>query len=71
MNTDTFADELMAGFNHLNIPDLLAAREQYHVFLTKHPNVVATAIGRYLIRKPGVDTTHGKGPKPPSGQLSD
>ena len=54
MGTDSFADEMMQGFNHLNIPDLLAAREQYHVFLTRHPNVVATAIGRYLIRKPGV-----------------
>ena len=46
-----FAAEMMEGYNHLSIPDLLAAREQYHVFLTKHPNVVATAIGRYLIRK--------------------
>jgi hypothetical protein len=55
MTIDTFATEMMAGFSHLNIVDLLVAREQYHVFLTKHPNVVATAIGRYLIRDEGVD----------------
>jgi len=55
MTINTFATEMMAGFSHLNIVDLLVAREQYHVFLTKHPNVVATAIGRYLIRNEGVD----------------
>jgi hypothetical protein len=65
MPIDSLYEDPRAGFNHLNIPDLLAAREQYHVFLTRHPNVVGTAIGRYLIRKPGVDTTKGKGPKPP------
>src|SRR3954471_14505347 len=62
MDTDEFAKEMMAGYSHLNIKDLLAAREQYHVFLTKHPNVVATAIGRYLIRKPGVETADGVKP---------
>lgn len=58
-----FAREMQAGFQHLNIEDLLAAREQYHVFLTKHPNVIATAVGRYLIRvselgKHGKQKTH-------------
>jgi hypothetical protein len=61
----TFADDMMASFNHLSISDLLAAREQYHVFLTKHPNVVATAIGRYLIRKSEIGIKVRKGQKPP------
>lgn len=47
-------------FNHLSIEDLLAAREQYHVYLSQHPNVVATAIGRYLMRKPGVVKPHAR-----------
>src|SRR4051794_24376612 len=55
MPIDSFASDMMAGYGHLNIVDLLTAREQYHVFLTRHPNVVATAIGRYLIRNPGID----------------
>jgi len=61
-DADAFADSITKGFNNLSISDLLTAREQYHVFLSKHPNVVATAIGRYLIRKPGI--WNGKGPKP-------
>ena len=65
MAIEEFAGEMIAGFNHLNIFDLLAAREQYHVFLTRHPNVVATAIGRYLIRKPGYDTLREDGEKQP------
>jgi hypothetical protein len=63
MSFESFASEMQAGFTHLNILDLLAAREQYHVFLTRHPNVVATAIGRYLIRKPGADTPDADGAK--------
>ncbi|MDQ0563036.1 hypothetical protein QO004_004845 [Rhizobium mesoamericanum] len=62
MTIERFAKEIAQGFNHLSIGDLLAAREQYHVFLSQHPNVVATAIGRYLIRKP--DVYSGSGPKP-------
>jgi hypothetical protein len=38
-------------FPHLSLRDLLDARDQYHVFLMEHPNVVATAIGQYLIRR--------------------
>lgn len=34
----------------LSVKDLLDAREAYHVFLSSLDNVVATAIGRYLIR---------------------
>jgi hypothetical protein len=61
MPDDAFATAMMTGFNHLNITDLLQAREQYHVFLSNHPNVVATAVGRYLIRKPGFDTPDANG----------
>src|SRR4051812_32372791 len=38
-------------FSHLSLSDLVAARDLYHVFLTRHPNLIATAIGRYRIRK--------------------
>jgi hypothetical protein len=65
MDERTFANELEAGFTHLSLTDLLAAREQYQVFLTRHPNVVATAVGRYLIRKPSVWKPGKKGTKPP------
>ena len=64
MAIDDFASDMKVQFGHLNIVDLLAAREQYHVFLTKHPNVVATAIGRYLIRKPGFDDPGPDGERP-------
>lgn len=39
-----------AKFEQLSLRDLLEARDLYHVFLMNHPNVVATAIGRYRIR---------------------
>lgn len=35
----------------LSVTDLLAARDLYHHHLTNKPNVVGTAIGRYLIRE--------------------
>jgi len=38
-------------FSSLSIIDLLRARDQFHVHLMHKPNVVGTAIGRYLIRK--------------------
>src|SRR4029077_16192249 len=41
-----------AGYGALSLWDLLDARDQYHVHLMRHPNVVATAIGYYRIRKP-------------------
>lgn len=37
-------------FAQLSLKDLLDARDQYHILLMRHPNVVATAIGRYRIR---------------------
>jgi hypothetical protein len=39
-----------SDFAHLSLIDLLTARELYHAYLTRHPNVVATAVGRYRIR---------------------
>ena len=57
-------------FAHLSLRDLLAAREQYHIYLMRHPNVVATALGRYRIRKgdswptqDGPGPIHGKEPR--------
>jgi hypothetical protein len=52
----------------LSLRDLLDARDQYHVHLMRHPNVVATAIGYYRIRQddtwPGVKPEHkGEGPR--------
>lgn len=35
------------AFPTLSVKDLLEAREAYHVHLTRLPNVIATAIGRY------------------------
>jgi len=48
-------------FVHLSLHDLLEARDLYHPYLMQHPNVVATAIGRYRIR---VDDSWPGGPGP-------
>jgi hypothetical protein len=40
-----------SAFAQLSLRDLLEARDLNHAFLMCHPNVVATAIGRYRIRK--------------------
>lgn len=37
-------------FGALSLRDLLEAREAYHVHLLRQRNVVATAVGRYLVR---------------------
>ena len=55
-------------YDSLSISDLLDAREQYHIHLMRHPNVVATAIGYYRIRHgdtpPGVaSVVKGTGPR--------
>jgi hypothetical protein len=39
------------NFNALSLKDLLEARDLYHTHLLHKQNVIATAIGRYLIRK--------------------
>lgn len=55
-------------FEQLSLKDLLDARDQYHIHLMRHPNVVATAIGRYRIRKKeGWPTDHG-GSHPVKGE---
>ena len=58
----------LTDFHSLSLRDLLEARDLYHLHLTERKGVVATAIGRYLIRQndswpnqwPAVK---GKGPK--------
>ena len=44
---------------------LLEAREQFHVHLMHKPNVVGTAVGRYLIRK---TDPQPPGPKAPGAR---
>jgi hypothetical protein len=58
------------AFEQLSLRDLLDARDQYHVHLMRHPNVVATAVGRYRIRQrdswpaeKGPGKIHGKYPR--------
>jgi hypothetical protein len=55
-------------YDQLSLKDLLEARDLYHIHLMRHPHVVATAIGRYRIRKGdswpdghGYGKIHGKG----------
>jgi hypothetical protein len=51
-------------YDQLSLRDLLDARELYHVHLMRHPNVVATAVGRYRIRiKDDWPTEKGTGHK--------
>jgi hypothetical protein len=38
-------------YSTLSLPDLLAARDQFHVHLMHKANVIGTAVGRYRIRK--------------------
>jgi len=45
-------------FSSLSILDLLEAREAHHVQLSSLENVVATAVGRYLIREDDWYATH-------------
>jgi hypothetical protein len=59
-----------SSFDQLSLRDLLDARDQYHIHLMRHPNVVATAVGRYRIRKSdswptrtGSSKVHGKNPR--------
>jgi hypothetical protein len=39
-----------SNFAHLSLHDLVTARDLFHVHLMRHPDVVATAVGRYRIR---------------------
>jgi hypothetical protein len=46
-------------FTSLSLRDLLDARDAYHVHLSHMENVVATAVGRYLIHQDDWYATHG------------
>lgn len=57
-------------FSALSVSDLLEAREAYHVHLMNLEHVVATAIGKYLIRKTDPDAKDGtRMKKSPSGAV--
>ena len=43
------------SFSHLSIRDLIEARDMFHAHLINKKNVVATAVGRYLIRREDID----------------
>ena len=43
------------NFNHLSFADLVEARDLFHAHLINKKNVVATAVGRYLIRLTDID----------------
>src|SRR5262245_26571565 len=45
-------------FKLLSVSDLLEARETYHVHLTNLDNVIATAVGRYRIRRQDPDAKY-------------
>ena len=47
-------------FNLLSLRDLLAARDHFHLHLVHKENVIATAVGKYRIRKedPWPDKDH-------------
>src|SRR5215469_14874927 len=48
-------------FSSLSVRDLLEARDTYHVHLAHKDNVIATAVGLYLIRHDDPDATdHAK-----------
>jgi hypothetical protein len=66
VNQDFFGSQ--DDFTILSLPDLLAAREQFHRHLIHKPNVVATAVGRYRIRKedPWPENAHPKDNAPRS-----
>lgn len=53
-------------FNMLSLLDLLEARDHYHLHLMNKKNVVATAVGRYLIRS---EDPWPKGYKDESGKI--
>src|SRR5205085_11947605 len=44
----------------LSVKDLIEARDMFHAHLINKKNVVATAIGRYLIREDDLDKKDGR-----------
>jgi len=51
MHINIAIDSPDTNYSHLALKDLLTARDMYHLHLMRHPNVVATAVGRYRIRR--------------------
>jgi hypothetical protein len=49
------SDPTYVKFSHLSVKDLIEARDMFHAHLINKKNVVATAIGRYLIRERDLD----------------
>jgi hypothetical protein len=49
-------------FSSLSLKDLLDARDAYHVHLAHLDNVIATAVGRYRIRRNDPDSKEAVGP---------
>lgn len=60
-------------FSALSLKDLLEARDAYHVQLANLPNVIGTALGRYLIRAndPRADDPRSKAPASPTERRID
>ena len=67
MNSQDYLN-LENNFSLLSLRDLLAAREHFHLHLMYKKNVVATAVGRYRIRKsdpwPNGSKANGKPAQP-------
>jgi hypothetical protein len=53
---------LRRNFRSLSVKDLLDARDQYHVHISRRDNVVGTAIGLYRIRKRDPDARDANAP---------
>ena len=53
-----------SDFHSLSVRDLLDARDQFHVHLSRKPNVFATAIGLYLIRTSDAKNKRAGHPRP-------
>lgn len=47
-------------YQALSVTDLVEARDAYHVFLMRKKNVIGTAIGKYRMRKNGIDKSEPK-----------
>ncbi|HNP34134.1 MAG TPA: hypothetical protein PKN96_12645, partial [Flavobacterium sp.] len=56
------------NFNHLSVKDLVEARDLFHIHLTNKKNVVATAIGRYLVRISDFDKNGNYNPAKKKGK---
>jgi hypothetical protein len=63
VNVGTSSFPPQRDYSLLTLKDLLEARDHYHVHLAHLPNVVATAVGRYLIKDQDVYAHHRPKPK--------